>query len=58
VDSARSVRDVHVSSATVNSDFRFVVSDEKYNYVSGRFPPDAQLLADKAIELVKTNLKH
>ncbi|RFU25419.1 hypothetical protein B7463_g10919, partial [Scytalidium lignicola] len=33
----------------------FVVVDEKYNYVSGRFPPDAQLLADKAIELVKSS---
>jgi len=31
----------------------FVVEDEKYNYVSGRFPPDAQLLAEKAIALVK-----
>lgn len=34
--------------------FRFVVEDEKYNYVSARFPPDAQLLAEKAIALVKS----
>ena len=32
---------------------RFVVVDEKYNYVSGRFPNDAKLLAQKAIEMVK-----
>jgi hypothetical protein len=31
---------------------RFVVEDERYNYVSGRFPPDAGLLAEKAISLV------
>ncbi|OCL06812.1 thiJ/pfpI-family protein-like protein [Glonium stellatum] len=35
----------------------FIVTDETYNYVSGRFPPDAQLLAERAIELVKGNLK-
>ncbi|KAI9681021.1 MAG: hypothetical protein M1822_007095 [Bathelium mastoideum] len=32
----------------------FVVEDETYNYVSGRFPPDAQLLAEKTIALVKS----
>ncbi|EIM84983.1 class I glutamine amidotransferase-like protein [Stereum hirsutum FP-91666 SS1] len=31
----------------------FVVEDEKYNYVSARFPPDAKLLAEKAVELVR-----
>ncbi|KAL9118529.1 MAG: hypothetical protein Q9187_004920 [Circinaria calcarea] len=33
----------------------FVVQDEKYNYLSGRFPADAPLLARKAIELVRNN---
>jgi len=32
----------------------FVVQDEKYNYISGRFPADAQLLAEKTIELVRS----
>ena len=31
----------------------FVVKDEKYNYFSGRFPGDAQALADEVIERVK-----
>ena len=31
----------------------FVVEDDKYNYLSGRFPPDADLLAKKAVEMVK-----
>ncbi|MCJ1407970.1 hypothetical protein MMC19_002042 [Ptychographa xylographoides] len=35
----------------------FVVEDEKYNYISGRFPADADLLAQKAIALVKGNAK-
>ncbi|KAH8819422.1 class I glutamine amidotransferase-like protein [Xylogone sp. PMI_703] len=34
----------------------FVVVDPKYNYLSARFPPDAQLLADKAIELVMSSV--
>jgi len=34
----------------------FVVEDEKYNYISARFPPDAQLLADRTIALVQKNL--
>lgn len=34
----------------------FVVQDEKYNYVSGRFPADVQLLAERTIALVKGNL--
>jgi hypothetical protein len=33
---------------------RFVVEDEKYNYVSARFPGDAQLLADTVIKLVQS----
>jgi hypothetical protein len=34
----------------------FVVSDEKYNYLSGRFPPDAELLAAKTIKLLTSDL--
>lgn len=34
----------------------FVVQDENFNYVSARFPPDAQLLAEKTIALVKETL--
>lgn len=33
----------------------FVVADEKYNYISARFPNDAQLLADKTVAMVKDN---
>lgn len=35
---------------------RFVVQDEKFNYLSGRYPADAQLLADKAIGLVQNSM--
>jgi len=28
------------------------VEDPKYNYLSARFPPDAELLAKKAVALV------
>lgn len=31
----------------------FVVEDDRYRYVSGRFPPDAEMLAKRAVELVK-----
>ncbi|MCJ1472182.1 hypothetical protein MMC13_000829 [Lambiella insularis] len=31
----------------------FVVEDENYNYLSGRFPPDAALLAEKTINMVR-----
>jgi len=34
----------------------FVVQDEKHNYVSARFPPDAQLLADTTVAVVKKTL--
>jgi hypothetical protein len=37
---------------------RFVVEDEKYNYISARFPADAQLLAEKVVALVKSNMSH
>ncbi|KAI9731204.1 MAG: hypothetical protein M1834_005397 [Cirrosporium novae-zelandiae] len=33
----------------------FIHEDENYNYISGRFPPDAQLLAEKTIALVQRN---
>lgn len=32
----------------------FVVEDEKHNYLSARFPPDSELLAKKAVELVNS----
>lgn len=35
----------------------FVVEDPKYNYLSARFPPDAELLARRAVELVKSVTK-
>jgi len=31
----------------------FIVEDETYNYVTGRFPPDAWMLAQRAVEMVK-----
>ncbi|KAE9369943.1 class I glutamine amidotransferase-like protein [Stipitochalara longipes BDJ] len=34
----------------------FIVQDQKYNYLSGRFPNDARLLAEKTIDLVKSTL--
>ena len=34
----------------------FVVEDAKYRYVSGRFPPDAQAVAKRAVELVNESL--
>ncbi|QKX59229.1 uncharacterized protein TRUGW13939_06361 [Talaromyces rugulosus] len=34
----------------------FVVEDENYNYVSGRFPPDTAALAQRAVDLVKETL--
>ncbi|KAG0647411.1 hypothetical protein D0Z07_7212 [Hyphodiscus hymeniophilus] len=33
----------------------FVVQDEKYNYISARFPADAKLLAEKTIALVSSS---
>jgi putative intracellular protease/amidase len=34
----------------------FIVEDETYNYVTGRFPPDARLLAGRAMEMVKEGM--
>lgn len=34
----------------------FVVEDQRYNYLSARFPPDAQLLAEKTIALVQSSM--
>lgn len=36
-----------------NATAPFIVEDETYNYVTGRFPPDAWLLARRAVEMVK-----
>lgn len=34
----------------------FVVEDEKYNYISARFPGDADLFAEKTVALVKASM--
>jgi hypothetical protein len=34
---------------------RFVVEDKKYNYITARFPGDADLLAEKTVAMVKAN---
>lgn len=51
-------RELSVPCTCVDSVTKYVVSfireDETYNYISGRFPPDADLLAQKSIELVKS----
>ena len=31
----------------------FIVEDEVYRYVTGRFPPDAWLLAKRAVEMAR-----
>jgi hypothetical protein len=31
---------------------RFIVSDPNYNYVSARFPPDAELMAQRLLEIL------
>ncbi len=33
---------------------RFVVEDEKYNYISARYPGDAQLFAEEIIKLLES----
>ena len=35
----------------------FVVQDDRHNYLSARYPPDAEELAKKTVELVKGVLK-
>jgi hypothetical protein len=37
---------------------RFVVEDARYNYVSARYPGDAEKLAERLVELVKDNMEH
>lgn len=37
---------------------RFVAEDPNYNYLSGRWPGDAELLAKKLIEMVEGNRSH
>jgi putative intracellular protease/amidase len=39
-----------------NASAPFIVEDETYNYVTGRFPPDASLLARRAVEMVKEGM--
>lgn len=34
---------------------RLVVEDEKYNYISARFPGDVEKMAERLVEMVKTN---
>ena len=36
----------------------FIREDEKYNYISGRFPPDAALLAEKTVALVQKSMSN
>ena len=42
-----------VNSPNWNASAPFIVEDETYNYVTGRFPPDAWVLARRAVEMVK-----
>jgi hypothetical protein len=37
-----------------NDSLRFVVEDEQYNYISARFPGDAEEMARKLVDLVKS----
>lgn len=39
--------------ASISMSEPFVVEDEKYNYLSGRFPGDAQELADRVVNRLK-----
>jgi putative intracellular protease/amidase len=45
-----------VNSRSWNAGAPFIVEDETYNYVTGRFPPDAWLLAKRAVEMVKEGM--
>lgn len=47
-----------VNSPHWNATAPFIVEDEKYNYVTGWFPPDAWLLARRAVEMVKEGMSH
>jgi putative intracellular protease/amidase len=47
-----------VNSPRWNATAPFIVEDEKYNYVTGRFPPDAWSLARRAVEMVKEGMSH
>jgi putative intracellular protease/amidase len=45
-----------VNSPSWKAGVPFIVEDETYNYVTGRFPPDAWLLAKRAVEMVKEGM--
>ena len=45
-----------VNSPSWNASVPFIVEDETYNYVTGRFPPDAWKLARRAVEMVKEGM--
>ena len=45
-----------VNSPSWNASAPFIVEDETYNYVTGRFPPDAWVLARRAVEMVKEGM--
>jgi putative intracellular protease/amidase len=45
-----------VNSPSWNARAPFIVEDETYNYVTGRFPPDAWVLARRAVEMVKEGM--
>jgi putative intracellular protease/amidase len=45
-----------VNSPCWNASAPFIVEDETFNYVTGRFPPDAWLLAKRAVEMVKEGI--
>lgn len=37
-----------------NKTYRFVVEDENYNYISARYPGDAELFAEEIIKLFES----
>ena len=46
-----------VNSSSWNPIAPFIVEDETYNYVTGRFPPDTWVLANRAVEMVKEGMQ-
>jgi len=45
------------SSELLTDVSRLVVEDEKYNYISARYPGDAELLSEKLVAMVKRNVQ-
>ena len=41
--------------SSLNPSTPLVVEDEQYNYVSGRFPGDAQALANRVVEICRSS---